>query len=406
MLGSSDLPVIVFEAAWHGAQAACDKASNAEDKDDGNMSTLKSWHGFRLPDFVGLKNTEWESFRLSEAVHLLLSLSLITKSIRSGMTFLSMHPVTHVWAKERQEDKVKLSQVWVSVGCLIALSDLTSEVWQRYEKEMRPHLHAYLHSIVWDDVHAAYSLMIIRILYRCGVLLNQMRDDSQLPMLVSRMFKELKFEFQVPDLNSSALHSLAASNLLNSGKVGRAVKVLEHVVEVREEKLAEDHSSRLTSQHELAIAYRSNGQVDKAVKLLEHIVKVEESKLAEDHPSRLASQHELAIVYRSNGQVDKAIKLLEHVVKIREEKLAEDHSSRLASQHALAAAYWSNDQVNSAVKLLEHVVKFQEEKLAEDHPNRLISQHALAIAYESNGQMNKAVKLLEHVVKVQEEKLD
>jgi hypothetical protein len=40
----------------------------------------------------------------------------------------------------------------------------------------------------------------------------------------------------------------------------------------------------LASQHALAGAYRANGQVKKAVELLEHVVAVEGQVLAEDHP--------------------------------------------------------------------------------------------------------------------------
>jgi hypothetical protein len=78
------------------------------------------------------------------------------------------------------------------------------------------------------------------------------------------------------------------------------VKLLEHVVKIREATQAEDHPSRLASQHELARAYQANGQVSQAVKLLEHVVKIEEATLAEDHPDRLASQHALTIVARLN----------------------------------------------------------------------------------------------------------
>ena len=36
-------------------------------------------------------------------------------------------------------------------------------------------------------------------------------------------------------------------------------------------------------QHKLALAYQADGQVGKAVKLLEHVVVVEEKMLAEEH---------------------------------------------------------------------------------------------------------------------------
>jgi tetratricopeptide (TPR) repeat protein len=73
-----------------------------------------------------------------------------------------------------------------------------------------------------------------------------------------------------------------------------------------------------------------------AIKLLERVVAMRAEVLAEDHPDRLASQHVLATVYQANGQVKEAVKLLERVVAIKAEVLAEDHHSRLASQHELA----------------------------------------------------------------------
>ena len=52
------------------------------------------------------------------------------------------------------------------------------------------------------------------------------------------------------------------------------------------------------------------------MQLLEHIVKVRQQTLAETHPSRLASQHELAGAYQANGQIKEAVQLLEYVVKV------------------------------------------------------------------------------------------
>ncbi|RYC80223.1 hypothetical protein BFJ63_vAg16890 [Fusarium oxysporum f. sp. narcissi] len=204
--------------------------------------------------------------------------------------------------------------------------------------------------------------------------------------------------------------------LLVDGRITEAVKLLEHVVAIKETTLAENHPDRLASQHELARAYRADGQIKEAVKLLEHVIKeavkllehvvaIKETTLAENHPDRLASQHELAGAYQANGQIKEAVKLLEHVVAIREKTLAESHPSRLSSQHELAGAYRANGQTKEAVKLLEDVVAIQETTLAESHPDRLTSQHALAMAYQANGQIKEAVKLLEQVVAIEEKPL-
>ncbi|KAF9767582.1 hypothetical protein IL306_015229, partial [Fusarium sp. DS 682] len=190
--------------------------------------------------------------------------------------------------------------------------------------------------------------------------------------------------------------------LLVDGQMGEAVKLLKHVVAIREITLAENHPSQLASQHELAGAYRANGQIKEAVELLEHVVAVKEMTLAENHPDRLASQHALAGAYEANGQIKEAVKLLEHVVAVRRTTLAENHPSRLASQHALAGAYEANGQITEAVELLEHVVAVEGTVLAENHPSRLASRHALAGAYQANGQIKEAVELLEHVVAIRE----
>ena len=59
----------------------------------------------------------------------------------------------------------------------------------------------------------------------------------------------------------------------------------------------------------LAIAYKSNGQVSKVVKILKHVVSVREKTLDETHLDRLASQHALAIVYKSNGRISEVFKM-------------------------------------------------------------------------------------------------
>ncbi|KAM5521380.1 phosphorylase superfamily protein [Fusarium oxysporum f. sp. phaseoli] len=183
--------------------------------------------------------------------------------------------------------------------------------------------------------------------------------------------------------------------LITDGRTRQAVHILKSVVEVQGTTLAENDPYRLTSQHALATAYRSNGQIKQAIELLEHVVAMR-ADLAENHPYRLASQYALATAYRSNGQIKQAIELLEHAVAMRAD-LAENDPDRLVSQYALATAYGSNGQIKQAIELLEHVVAMRSD-LAENDPYRLASQYALALAYESNGQAKQAIELLEHVV--------
>ncbi|KDN65752.1 hypothetical protein CSUB01_07533 [Colletotrichum sublineola] len=194
--------------------------------------------------------------------------------------------------------------------------------------------------------------------------------------------------------------------LMVDGRTKDAIKLLEHVVEVRKTTLGERHPNRLASQRVLAGAYEADGRVKDAIKLLEHVVEVHKTTLDEGHPSRLASQHELARAYRADGRVKDAIKLLEYVIEVRKTTLDEGHPSRLSSQHELARAYHADGRVKDAIKLLEHVVEVEKTTLDEGHPNRLASQHELAGAYRADGRVKDAIKLLEHVVEVQKTTLD
>ncbi|EUC32253.1 hypothetical protein COCCADRAFT_99131 [Bipolaris zeicola 26-R-13] len=198
----------------------------------------------------------------------------------------------------------------------------------------------------------------------------------------------------------SELCLLVGQCLRADGRIQEAVRWLKKSCEQRK-TLDKRNPKRLRSQHSLAIAYEANGQAKKAVKLLEHVIRIRVELLAEDHPSLLASQHVLAMAYEATGQAKKAIELLEHVVRTKAKMLVEDHPSLSASQHVLAIAYEANGQVKEAIELLEHVVRTKAKILVEDHPSLSASQHALARAYHANGQVKEAIELLEHVVGIE-----
>lgn len=66
--------------------------------------------------------------------------------------------------------------------------------------------------------------------------------------------------------------------------------------------------------------------------LLEQVVKIREQILAEDHPSRLASQHQLAIFHWQLGHQNTSIQLMQRVVDIQQQVLDEQHPHWKASE--------------------------------------------------------------------------
>ena len=388
----------ISEAVFEMASEHVSEIKDAGTSNNEKVLSLSAGHLARLPEFAQPGRSSFQDrLRRRKARATLKSLSLIT--VHKDDDSVSVHSLVHVWAKERQDDQTRY-RAWQSAATILALSCKGHYAYCPSFTLLQPHIRACVSCEIENYTQNMSEMEAAQLLFQFAYVLYRINDESSLSSLVHRI--RLRLQDEADQEIVLQVKVFTGRVYLRQGNFGGAVDVLKEVDKVRE-KLADDHPDRLTSQHELASAYRANGQVDKAVKLLEYVVNVEE-KLADDHPSRLTSQHELASAYGVNGQVDKAVKLLERVVNVRE-KLADDHPDRLASQHELASAYRVNGQVDKAVKLLEYVVNV-EEKLADDHPSRLTSQHELASAYRANRQVDKAVKLLEHVVNVREKLAD
>ncbi|KAH9204092.1 hypothetical protein DL95DRAFT_398800, partial [Leptodontidium sp. 2 PMI_412] len=108
MLGSSVLPLQIFEEAWIGCKEFSQDSDQARGIDEFSRN-----HVLQLPSFIVQEEDEWVPFRLTEASALLASLSLVTRHDLDNGVGLSMHPLTHAWVKDRQdsEDQVK---AWIA----------------------------------------------------------------------------------------------------------------------------------------------------------------------------------------------------------------------------------------------------------------------------------------------------
>ena len=386
-------------------QRAIEYASQLKDTDlhykEEALSLFKS-HVTRLPEYVKGQISLQNHLRWRKACSSLESLSIITLHAEDGSITISAHPLVHAWAKERQDFESQRT-AWQSASTIIAFSCQGHYNYHPFFVLLQPHVRACANHDTNGYTQQLSDLETAQILLQLAYVLYRVRDDRSLNMLVQQMRSRLQSTFAANEGVILEVAKFTGRIYKQQGRYGEVVQIYENITKRQSLRLADDHPSRLASQHALACAYQANGQIKEAVQLLKHVVKTRE-KLADDHPNRLASQHALARAYQTSGHVKEAVQLLEHVVKTRG-KLANDHPSRLASQHVLAGAYQANGQVKEAVQLLEYIVKIKE-KLANDHPSRLASQHALACAYQADGQVKEAVRLLEYVFKIEEKLAD
>jgi tetratricopeptide (TPR) repeat protein len=424
VLHFSFLSLSIFERAWEGSQLAGCVASVSE-SGLGDMSSwdvsqppdltdmsynetgidvLNEWHVARLPSFIGSDNRQWDHYQLNEAIYLLNSLSLITIVEQDGARGISMHPLAHAWAKDRKKTETR-GQSWREAGSLLTLSTRGSTSRERVERHLQPHLQSLVDEKLKSDIISGHQRNMLALAWSCCWMLVQMRDDSRLERLLQEVYQEARLDSDSVQPGLVPLYHLLAQSRYFSGHHKMAVDLMEQVVKIRRETLAEIHPSRVLSEHLLAVVYYKSGQIDEARKLLEHIVKIRRKTLSETHPYLLDSQLILATTYLADGRIAEAITMLEHVVQIQERTLTKTHLDQLASQYELARAYQADGRIAEAIILLEYVAKIEETLLSETHPHRLASQHVLATAYLADGRIAEAITILEHVVKIQERTL-
>ncbi|PMD38716.1 HET-domain-containing protein [Hyaloscypha variabilis F] len=341
MLDSAVLPLQIFQSAWDGSREILGTSHGEKNEID----TISRSHINQLPSFLVVKSKEWNPFRLNEASSELALLSLITRHNGNDLVGLSMHPLAHAWARDRQTLEQQ-QDAWISCGCVLALSRADATIWHTQGRRLIPHIQSYLDIEIAKAVHFGSEALVIPILLKCGWALQDMRQDSELSHLLKDIFIELGKSPEEPSKEFLPLYALQARSLLDMGKNQEDIALLEQIVNIQATTLAETHPGLLESQHTLARAYNANGQATEAIKLLEQVVKIQATTLAETHPHQLTSQHNLAIAYQANGQTAEAIKLLEQVVKIQATTLAKTHPHRLTSQHALS---YCIQQLNSGL---------------------------------------------------------
>lgn len=397
MLHLNALPLQMFETSWKRSRYSLNVSDAKAD-----IEKLCRWHSLKCPEFMRLEASDWDPHRLDRAIDLLVSLSFVERiNIDEGSSHLSIHPLAHAWAKDRQE-LGQQNQSWIESACIVALSIDDGDE----HSVILPHLQSLLNNM---EVKTASSLgpklMVVSIFFKFASNLICNLDNSRVNDLLQDILATFAIKWDEASMEYLPIYQLYVSNLGYIGDIKTSLELQKQIVRLQQGVLPIVHPWRLNSQHELARAYHSNGELDKAIYLMEHVVKNQERVLPIAHLSRLKSQHELARAYLSNGQVAKSVELLEHVVKIQKLVLPVTHHYQLMSQHVLAHACINNGQVEKAILLLEQAVKAQQKDLPVSDPKLLRSQQELARVYHSNGQVDNAIDLMEHVVKIKEKSL-
>jgi tetratricopeptide (TPR) repeat protein len=196
--------------------------------------------------------------------------------------------------------------------------------------------------------------------------------DEHLPSNLGSADSKLRGELL--NLRGWALSSL---NKLGDSP-SQAVHCGESLVTDCESLLGSEHPDTLTSQNNLAAAYRSAGWLDDAHRLYERTLAARRRTLGDDHPDTFASHSGLAYVLWDQGKWKRAEDEFKQVLDVQREKLGPEHPDVLTTGRGLASVWQDLRKWKVAQDEFEQVLKARERTLGPDHPDTLISRHDLA----------------------------
>jgi tetratricopeptide (TPR) repeat protein len=371
----------------------------AANRDGESFAQLYSWHMERVPSAIlpkailGGLNT----FVFCEARDTLASLSLV--KISGAEHEMSMHPLVHVWVRDRMQDSpAALRAEWERAAVILALSTEESSSYQNYFPSLDIHITACLGACPTEIMATPPSNTgYAHLFYRLGY--TQIFNDST-PRSVRDAFYGYINNFSLSERNAVQCKRIIASYLIKENNT-LAAAMLEEVVRFETSILSDDNYDKITTQYTLARALMEVGENARAIELLEEVVRICSLTLPEDHRDRLLSQCTLARALMEISEYTRAIELLEEVVRIEASTLPKNDRARLTSQHELAIALMEISEYTRAIELLEEVVRIEASTLPKNDRARLTSQHELAIALMEISEYTRAIELLEEVVRIE-----
>ena len=279
-------------------QRAADYASKLQDLGDSEHPVEVSvCHIYRLPEYMqqGWSSSLHDRQRWRKARAVLESLSLISVRENNQSVEISMHSLAHDWAKERQDPQDQCT-AWQSAATILAMSCEGKYQFTPSFVYLQSHVRVCVSHDIQKFTSETSAADAAQILIQFAYVLYRTGDYRSFISLVPQICLRLENRDGVSLAIGEEVKTLIARVARNKGNAEEAVHVLRELVEDRAQRLSERHPYRLSSEHDLACAYRDNRQINEAVELFEHVVKDRE-ELAEEHHTRLTSQLELAGSY-------------------------------------------------------------------------------------------------------------
>ena len=303
-------------------------------------------------------NKDWvvksDRYSFKNAFASLLKLCLINRTVENYA--YTIHPVVHLWARERlsTEDQAIYARdaVLLVARALPSLNQENyAEAWQIHRR-LLPHAQA-----CWENAQKY-------------IVEGKVQDDK----------------FFLYGL------SILATSYRAQGRNKEAAEMFRRVLRGREAVLGPEHPDTLITLECLASIYDHIGNLDKAEKYYKRVLAGSEDTFGPDHLDTLTVVHDLAGVYEYQGKLEEAEKFYQRALEGREKQHGHEDPDVLTTIDALAGLYDHEGRIAKAEKLRLRAFDGRERVLGLDHPDTLTTALNLAGMYFAKGKLEQAEK--------------
>ncbi|KAF4621764.1 hypothetical protein D9613_012112 [Agrocybe pediades] len=341
----------------------------------------------------GSKN-DWDNGYFRKGIQMLLSASLIKKSMVSERVVYSIHPLIHEWVRNKH---ISQNQTLAQDAHIIMLSSMSFDVvlYQQTITPLLPHIKAYqqytLDQILINQEYNDYIFGRLGFFYKC---ISLFREEENILLITIENQKQALGE-NMNTLNS--MHKLALC-LRNLGKLAEAEEMFSKVIALQTNILGDNHPSTLASRHNLGSLYIEKGQWEEAKAILLKVLEASTRVFGEENMDTLDSMHQLAHCLQNQGKLAEAEKIYSKVIALGTKILGDDHPSTLTSRNNLGSLYAEQGQWEKAKAILIPVVEACTRVFGEENMDTLYSMHGLARCLQNQGKQAEAEEMYSKVI--------
>ncbi|MEU0521932.1 tetratricopeptide repeat protein, partial [Streptosporangium sp. NPDC006007] len=181
-----------------------------------------------------------------------------------------------------------------------------------------------------------------------------------------------------------------ASTTNHQGRYHLAESGYRTALNLRRQKLGEEHPDTLTSRNNLATVLRDLGRLGEAEAEHRAVLEARRRVLGEEHPDTLTSRNNLAAVLRDLGRLGEAEAEYRAVLEARRRVLGEEHPDTLSSRNNLATVLRDLGRLGEAKAEHRAELEVCRRVLGEEHPDTLSSRNNLATVLRDLGRLGEA----------------